>query len=137
MRAYRSKWFNAYNDKNKPSLKILNKKFNTGVYFIKNKNTGKIVYIGFSSSQLYKTIYRHFQKWTDSRHRRVYPKSGYMIRVIFCPAKRAADLEKYLVNKFKPVDNTIYYEDANFIKSSTLMDDNKPLFVGPDDEAPF
>jgi hypothetical protein len=35
----------------------------SGVYLIKSKRTNKIVYVGYSASNLYKTMYRHFQSW--------------------------------------------------------------------------
>lgn len=51
-----------------------------GVYLIKSNRTGKIVYVGYSENQLYKTIYRHFQKWKDIQRkvktRFTYSKDG-------------------------------------------------------------
>lgn len=43
-----------------------NKK-SAGVYFI--KENGVIVYIGFSGTCLYSTLYRHFQQWIDNRNK--------------------------------------------------------------------
>lgn len=83
----------------------------SGVYFIKSNRTGEIVYIGFSGSNLYKTITRHFQTWNDFfQLRKVYSKNNYTIRVIFTHPKRAAILEQYLINKYKPRDNKLIKE---------------------------
>ena len=50
----------------------------SGVYIVKNK-AGQIVYVGHSASDLYKTMYRHFQSWHDPKQIRVtYPKKGYL-----------------------------------------------------------
>ena len=87
----------------------------TGVYFIKSDRSNKIVYIGYSESQLYRTIFRHFEKWTDiqkaEKTRFTYAKTGYKVRVIFTSPGRAATLEKYLILKLKPRDNELKYEN--------------------------
>jgi hypothetical protein len=36
-----------------------------GVYIIRKK--GKVIYVGYSETNLYRTLYRHFQTWTDKR----------------------------------------------------------------------
>lgn len=104
-------------DGNKVKTNLPNLKVSTnasGVYFIKDKETGEIVYIGYSKSSLYKTIYRHFQEWTDSSRRRkkrfTYPKFGYSVRIIYTTTERAWLLEKYLILKMKPRDNNLKYE---------------------------
>lgn len=81
-----------------------------GVYLI--KRGGVVRYIGHSSSQLYKTITRHFQSWEDRQQIRVtYPKEGTTIRVIYTntPAQ-ARQLEKALIIKHQPPDNPNKYE---------------------------
>jgi len=77
-----------------------------GVYIIKN-NRGVITYIGYSASNLYKTITRHFQSWKDKAQVRVtYPQTaGYTVRVVITTPERAAALEKALIVKYKPTDN--------------------------------
>ncbi len=110
-KAQKTYFLSAYNDEGKPNIKLLNPKGNqSGVYFVKN-NAGEIVYVGYSESNLYKTIYRHFQSWNDKTQRRAtFPKS-YKVRIIFTTPKRAALLEKYLISKFKPKDNDLIPED--------------------------
>ena len=79
----------------------------SGVYLIKSKRTNKIVYVGYSGSNLYKTMYRHFQSWIDETQTRVtYNKTGYAVRVVFTTPKRASLLERALIIKYEPKDNT-------------------------------
>ena len=82
-----------------------------GVYLIKKSGTDKISYIGFSNSDLYKTMYRHFQKWNDkTQFRAVYNKDTHEVRVMLCKTKKEVErLEKYLIQKLKPIDNKVNY----------------------------
>ena len=92
-----------YNKKGGTNFRFTNNK--SGVYLVKDKD-GKIVYVGMSASNLYKTIYRHFQSWKDSTQIRVvYPKYGYTVRVVLTTPKRAYLLESALILKMKPKDN--------------------------------
>jgi excinuclease UvrABC nuclease subunit len=96
-----------YNDKNKPTFKKRNVK---GVYIIRNKNV--ILYIGYSGVDLYKTMYRHFQKWNDYSQVRVEYKniSNLKIDIILTSTKlQASRLEKALIIKYKPKDNPDQY----------------------------
>lgn len=98
-----------------------------GVYIIKEDN--KIVYVGFSSNNLYRTMYRHFQRW----HHRFQPvvtysnrikEKAYTVRVIYCTPKQADKLEKMLIKKYQPRDNDlsyIDYEPTNY--DTNLVDD--------------
>ena len=84
-----------------------------GVYII--KEDGKIVYVGFSSYSVYKTMYRHFQTW-NHRFQQVVTyasrmsRHDYTVRPILCTAKQAYALEKRLIRKYHPRDNEITYE---------------------------
>lgn len=79
----------------------------SGAYLI--KENGKIVYVGMSGVNLYKTLYRHFQIW-NHRHQPVVTyvhklhRHKYTVRVILCTPKQAARLEKALILKYKPRD---------------------------------
>ena len=87
-----------------------------GVYIL--REAGRIVYIGFSGTDVRKTMYRHFQKWTDKRHpdnRRAYlydrvtykgKEDKFTAQVFFCKtSKEAAALENALILKYEPRDN--------------------------------
>jgi excinuclease UvrABC nuclease subunit len=109
----KTKWFEPYTN-GKPTL---SSKYYTrpGVYFIKSKQTGKIIYIGHSATSLKKTLYRHFQTWNDNRQNRfTYSPNFYLIRIIETTAKRSAELEKYLIDKYKPKDNKNKYPTLEF-----------------------
>jgi len=111
----KSSWFDPYTE-GKPTIPGAETK--SGVYFIKEKSSGKIVYVGSSVGSLKKTIYRHFQIWNDRQpsnnrqfERMTYPKEGYSIRVIYCTAGQAIHAEKYFIRKLQPRDNPIKYNN--------------------------
>jgi len=93
----------------------------SGVYLIKEND--RLVYVGFSSNNLYRTLYRHFQEWTEKRyygakvppHRVTYKskmnRNRYTVRVVLCSAEQAERLEKMLIRKHKPRDNDLKYEN--------------------------
>jgi len=92
-----------------------------GVYIIYKKYTVNFppvcVYVGYSGSDLTKTLYRHFQKWNDNR------KFGQVPRVIYTDRENiyiawlttntdaeAFDIETRLIHELNPVDNSDYKE---------------------------
>jgi predicted GIY-YIG superfamily endonuclease len=96
-----------YNEKGKPTFKKRNVK---GVYIIRHKK--EILYIGYSGTDLYKTMYRHFQKWDDWSQVRVEYKNtnNLKIDIILTSTKlEASRLEKALIIKYKPKDNPNQY----------------------------
>ena len=85
----------------------------SGVYLI--KENGKLVYVGSSGYNLYKTLYRHFQTWNHKYQKVVSYKdyvkhNKYTVRLIFCTVKQAEALEKALIIKHQPRDNEQKYE---------------------------
>ena len=122
-----------------------------GVYII--KEDGKIVYVGFSSYSVYKTMYRHFQEW-NHKYQEVVSYANrlhthtYTVRPILCTDKQAYALEKRLIRKYHPRDNTIQYEamlqeqdaTANAYAAKveqTYFDAAKQAVSFSDDDAPF
>lgn len=87
---------------------FFSERFTSGVYIIyENK---KIVYVGFSGSNLYRTMYRHFQSWATSRqYRAIFNKNKHKVRVVYCSPQKAWDLEKALIMKHKPKFNDNAY----------------------------
>lgn len=99
----KSRFKKAYNTQGKTNFPHTTKK--SGVYLIMNKKN-EIVYIGFSGTNIYKTMYRHFQSWNDpTQVRATFPKKGYKIRVVFTTPVKAHKLEKALILKYKPKGN--------------------------------
>jgi excinuclease UvrABC nuclease subunit len=82
----------------------------SGVYFIYDQN--ELVYVGSSSSNVYKTLTRHFQQWNDRTQIRItYPQTpNYKVRIIYCTPKQAAALEFAAIKKMKPRDNPNKYD---------------------------
>ena len=85
----------------------------SGVYLIKEGN--EIVYVGSSSTNLYKTILRHFQRWKDRQQpdRLTYKNELWLdhkVRVILCSATKAYELEKKFISHYRPRDNKFQYE---------------------------
>ena len=132
MKAISTVWFFPYvvkNKKLKPNLRINSKRFNSGCYFIKNAETNKILYIGFSQTQLHKTIYRHFQVWNDKalqkagKERKVFNKRNHKVKIIFCSPTKAAKFEKILIQRYKPKYNELQY-DLDY-----ELNKNKPAYI--------
>lgn len=138
-----SKFFPPYYEKNDVDHCTLKTTFQTesGVYFLKNKE-GEITYIGSSKTNLYKTIYRHFQDWSSSTQKRVtYGKYSHTLRIILTTPTQSLRVETYLLNKHVPKDNTIItklgikekanYKDLKFksftpIAKDEIIDENAP-----------
>lgn len=84
----------------------------SGVYIIKEDN--KIVYVGYSATNLYRTMYRHFQRWNHSGQNvttyiNKMSRHAYTCRVVLCTPAQAARLEKGLILKHQPRDNREKY----------------------------
>jgi excinuclease UvrABC nuclease subunit len=130
-------------DRFKTNLDFLcSKCHNSGVYFIKSNKTDEVIYIGYSAANLYKTVYRHFQKWHDKDQERiVYNKTGYSIRIILTSPARAALLEKYLIQKFKPRDNELkynnYLSERQIERAEEIVDGTPTVSVDDLEEVPF
>ena len=141
--AYKTRFVKPYKEKNgKPvvNLPTCAKCYESGVYLIKSDRTGKIIYIGYSATNLYKTITRHFQKWNDKKQNRfVYDKNKYTIRVIFTTSERAALLEKYLIEKLQPRDNKMKYENYLSERESAQAEriEKNAEFISVLEDAPF
>lgn len=84
----------------------------SGVYVIFENR--RRVYIGHSTTNLYRTITRHFQNWDDPTQRRVtyagkIGSNTYHVAVIFTTPKQAESLERSLIIKHRPRDNDEKY----------------------------
>lgn len=139
---YKQRRCKPYQANGKTTFNLRNK---PGVYIIYRGE--EIVYIGFSGSDIYKTLYRHFQSWNDPNQIRVTYRNlrDITVRVVYTITKNHAfRLEKTLINKYKPKDNPTQYNDFEPTKTDIIkLDDylnanTKPLIVhGSDYEVPF
>ncbi len=81
-----------------------------GVYFIRDRGTGEVTYIGEShSSRLYSTLTRHFQSWTDKYNTAgtTYDRGDIEVAVILVPDDHALYLQNELICIFDPRDNRL------------------------------
>lgn len=130
------KFIAPYNKFDKPTLQNSWKK--SGVYLIKEDD--KIVYVGHSKSNLYKTMYRHFQKWDSHQTRATYKAKGnkrkkYKVRIILTTPKQAERLERVLCKKYNPRDMKYKYLQLELdLKDKQL---EKDYFIQPVEEVPF
>jgi hypothetical protein len=90
----------------------------SGVYIIYRGK--EKVYVGFSTTDLYKTCIRHFQTWNDPSQRRVVlDRRKVKVKFILCSPAKAAELEKALILFYKPTENEekyqAYYENENLV----------------------
>lgn len=104
-------------------------------------------YVGYSGSDVYKALYRHFQEWNDrqarlgQRQERITysPPGSYRVRVVYTRTKgEAQELERALILKYQPPDNpdklelfTLTKAGETYVKQAEAAD-----FVD-DLEAPF
>lgn len=96
------KFHTAYTN-NRPTYRKNGRK-SPGIYLIKEDN--RIKYVGYSLSDVHKTAYRHFQKWTDySQYRATFAKNA-KIYILYTTKSRAQKLEKLLIEKYQPEKNT-------------------------------
>jgi excinuclease UvrABC nuclease subunit len=138
-----------YNKLGKTTFRFTSKK--SGVYLIKSKRTNKIVYVGYSGSDLYRTMYRHFQKWTDNtQYRATFTKNSHTVRVVLTTPKRATLLERALIIKYKPIGNAKQLKSLKGqTKKSVMFPTSKPErqilkeyetdtdFLTPREDTPF
>ena len=143
----RTKFFKPYNEK---KTVCTLKSSGAGVYIIKQKNA--LVYIGYRATDEKKTMYLHFQKWTDLRstygkqsqpYDRVtywhgFNNNDFKCKVIFCTAKQAAILEQALILKLKPRDNSLKLNLISEMQKNKIIETmTEAEEVAPEYDRPF
>lgn len=140
-------FFPPYSPEGKCNLKTSGK----GCYIIKKNDS--VVYVGVSYSDVKRTLYRHFQQWTDLRtdftkkaqayERVTYSgqvRSKFKVKVIFCKTeKECSELEYLLIKKLKPKDNTLkneLYAASNLSKTIDAFN-NADSWKPSSEEPPF
>lgn len=112
-----------------------------GVYLIYQASS--LVYVGYSGSDVYKALYRHFEEWNDrfsTRGPRItYDRDACKVRVIYCNRpEQAAELERALILTRRPADNPDKLElyevtdEGRDLANDALSSDLLPV-----DEVPF
>ena len=96
----KTKFFEPYDKNKKCTFNQRNKK---GVYII--KKAGIVRYVGLSYNDLYRTMYRHFQQWTDEYQKRTTFTNlkDITVRVVYCSTNtQVTKLENALIHRYKP-----------------------------------
>lgn len=110
-----------------------------GVYLI--YRAGELVYVGYSQSNLYRTLYRHFQTWNDPTQARVTynpTDEKIKVRVIYTPPSKAQKLERALILKYQPTDNATKYDTYLFTKKDQqAVEDAEQEFTTDNIDIPF
>lgn len=79
----------------------------SGVYVIRSKSSGKILYVGEShTGRLKKTMTRHFQVWRGSTAGNVYFSGHVEVAVSFERKDRAQARQWDLIRRLVPRDNS-------------------------------
>ena len=95
-----------------------------GVYIIYDKNL-TVKYIGMSLNDVYKAMYRHFQKWTDIQTRVTYNPFNSFVRVIYTNTdKQAESLEKGLIFKYR---NTGLLDNPTILENYEADEEEKTI----------
>lgn len=131
----KTRFVKPYNSKGKTNIPGIRGK--SGVYLIKDAK-GEIVYVGHSKSNLYKTLYRHFQSWDDPTQVRVtYPKQGYTVRVVLTSVARSKWLETALIDKLQPKDNPHKFQVELVHPEKRMLQEYETCEFTPLNEVPF
>lgn len=146
-------WFEPYDGK-KVTCPIpyatADKKY-AGIYFIRDRKTKELLYIGSSKTNIRNTLYRHFQRWNDKRFweeergyrvsHTTYKKHTIDVKLLVTYDGTAAfRLEKYFILKLNPRDNRLKYnllimeKEANDIERTI---ENNAVTIQDDDDIPF
>lgn len=85
-----------------------------GVYVIRSKLTGSILYVGEShSGRLYETLTRHFQSWTGIQAGPTYVRATVEVAVrVTSHPDSAWNAQNDLIRTLKPADNKWRPKDA-------------------------
>lgn len=147
-RIIKSKLIPVYKEPGKTNIAFTRHK--AGTYLIYEDK--QLVYVGYSSYDLYKTCIRHFQRWSAASQFMTFlgftsgvtyfgnDMARYKVRFVICSPDRAERLEKMLIRKYQPRDNTEKYKDYEPKPYDIgLVDEFTKAKVTPidDDEVPF
>jgi hypothetical protein len=104
-----------------------------GVYLVYRKRllgSPVLRYVGYSGTDVYKALYRHFQEWNDRQARlgqrdertTFSPPGSYVVRVLYTHTKsEASELEQALIIKHRPPDNPDKLETYTLTRAGQAM----------------
>ncbi len=80
----------------------------SGVYVIRQRDGGRVLYVGEShSDRLKDTLTRHFRAWSGPTAGPVYSRGAVEIAVVITPKARAVARQNALICRLKPRDNEL------------------------------
>ena len=133
---HKTKFLPPYDENGRTNFKLRQK---PGVYLINQGN--ETVYVGHSAYDVYKTMYRHFQRWDDPKQYRAYYSTKLQclkVRVVYCKtATQAQALERGLIMKLQPRDNIQKFELFKNEQSEKAVEKYNTCKIGTDDDCPF
>lgn len=120
-----------------------------GTYIIRDGK--KLVYVGHSKTDVKKTLYRHFQLWTDRRSADAKKYTGYdrvtyagddvsrySVKVFYTDSGKDAEvLEQLLIQRIKPRDNKaklMLFTASQYSAMAEAADEPAIIFETPDQE---
>lgn len=131
-----SKYFKPYFKTAKGKEKCsLNNEFTkkAGAYLIRDADSKEPLYVGMSKTNIYRTLYRHFQSWTDGQHRVTFKKfNDVEVRIIETTATEAARVERFLIRKTKPSKNVIEHVEETAGDEKEIVFSNVKEFSAND-----
>jgi hypothetical protein len=133
---YKQRLIKPYITKNGEKHTAANLRNVGGIYIIFDLN-GNAKYIGMSSNNLYRTMYRHFQSWADrTQIRIVYNPEKVKIAVCYCTdVEKIYKLEKALIIKYRDktkLDNPNQYRSEESDKKATnVLNEYNDLQTNP------
>jgi len=102
-------------------------KTSSGVYAIRDRHTGRVLYVGSSGGRLYDTITRHFQQWHRTKNwwkgmygaghdpGLVYLRERCDVAVIVTAKGDHLTAEAQLISRLQPRDNLVEHPDGEEI----------------------
>lgn len=144
MKLRRTPWRPPYTDDGRTTFPVRNR---PGVYLIRRDTFlggAPVLYVGHSRTDVYKTMYRHFQVWNDSTRsqdrRMTYSRGAHEVRIIWtATGAKAVELEAALILKLRPRDNPNKLAEYELTAAGARMakEAGEARTIPPDEEPPF
>jgi excinuclease UvrABC nuclease subunit len=104
-------WFDPW-EGNRWAQPIRAMKGRSGVYAIRSRSSGEVLYVGEShSGSLYRTVVRHFEQWDGPTAGATYSRDHVELALLITPAGEAREIQYQFIEQLEPRDNVIGNED--------------------------
>lgn len=92
-----------------------------GCYVIREKSTEQIVYVGMSTSCIYRRCYRHFANWCKERSDQKWFDRSKGYEIVLCYDSDPEFLEQMLIGYFMPPVNNCHFKTSLLKKSDNFL----------------